>query len=214
MKAIIFVGRKCVGKSTSCDFAKDWFASKGLASEIVGFADPIRKMMEFSFHIPREQIIGSDEQKSTKTKWFLNDINRDIIVSDPSFVTKWGEPPHKLTVRELMQIVGTNLFRNCFHELIWEKILWNEVATNSNKVYLIQDGRRDTEIMMGKMIPDSQVYAVKLNRNLPRPNVEHSNESGVDKIDPELFDLVIDNNGSKEELRDKVWSFLETNFMK
>jgi len=86
---------------------------------------------------------------------------------------------HERTVRELLQLVGTNAMRNIIHEDVWVNALMNQYyifptyddsTTDGNKWdypnWIITDVRFENE---AKSIEDRDGFIIRVNRDLPCP---------------------------------------------
>ena len=101
---------------------------------------------------------------------------------------------HKIynkTCRELMQIIGTDLFRNHFDENIWTNIIINKI--NIYNSYVISDVRFDNEAIA---IKNQGGILIKITRSTSSSNLDlHISESGITTpIDFEILNDGISNN--------------------
>ena len=72
-------------------------------------------------------------------------------------------PDYNKTCRELMQFVGTDLFRNQFDDNIWVNIIKNKIESDIiNDKFVITDVRFDNEAQMIKSIGGN---IIQINRN-------------------------------------------------
>lgn len=100
------------------------------------------------------------------------------------------------TPRKILQIIGTEGFRNTVRENFWVSI----TPTEGN--FIIPDVRFENELyhIQGDN-PDNITIYVKRPNN---PNGTGTGHASEGQLDPEDFDYVIDNNGTLEELRNQV----------
>ena len=96
-----------------------------------------------------------------------------------------------ITVRELLQKLGTCIRQN-IDEDFWVKSLW-AVVDNWNNV-IIADVRFPNEV---NSIKERGGIVIRLNRNTSKVD-NHISETAVDNY--KEWDLVIDNNSTKEDL--------------
>lgn len=105
-----------------------------------------------------------------------------------------------MTVRELLQKLGTEAMRNGLHTNTWVNATFANY--NSGSRWLITDVRFPNEaasiVMKGGLL-------VRLNRN--SDTGDHPSETALDNYD---FSIVIENTGSLSELIDKAREFCET----
>lgn len=110
-------------------------------------------------------------------------------------------PDYNKTCRELMQFIGTDLFRKQLSDNIWVNIIKNKIESDKiNNKFVITDVRFDNEAQMIKSIGG---YIIQINRqNIHKLN--HISENGI-TCD---VDYIIENDGSKNELHDKINKFI------
>lgn len=135
-------GSKGVGKNYIASIMKNclentWTSPK---VELMALADPIKKFVIDILGIPRNLVYGSDEDKNTITNYDWEKI----------------PVPHsnvgKMTVRQILQIVGTEFGRNVWGTQIWTNNLRNRIydffkSCQENHAYVIvTDVRFDSEV--------------------------------------------------------------------
>lgn len=128
-----------------------------------------------------------------------------------------------LTPRKTLQLIGTNLFRNCFNSEIWVKVVEKKILTqlelNPNANIIISDCRFPNEI---KMLKNLGCKIISVQRNLPEWFDKY--KSGVDCEEAktlhesekswirEQFDYVISNDAETKELfESKINEFILNN---
>ena len=124
----------------------------------------------------------------------------------------------KPTARFLLQFIGTNLLRNQLHPEIWVNSLMSEYKSYLTSNYPVDDlDWEPRRIYPNWIITDmrflNEMEAVKkregitirVNRNLEESKDQHESETELDNAE---FDYVIDNNGTIEELIEKVREIL------
>ena len=129
---------------------------------------------------------------------FLIGCNR-IDLEDREFKEKeLGEEWDGLTPRKILQLLGTEAGREIIHPNIWVNSLFADYTTDSN--WVITDVRFPNE---AQAIKDRGGIVIRIER----PGGEshcggaHASETALDDYD---FDIVINNDGTIEELIDKV----------
>lgn len=115
------------------------------------------------------------------------------------------------TIRQLLQKFGTEVGRNISPNL-WVDALMNDYIKAKSDGYeedwIVTDVRFENE---AKAIRENGGILIRLNRNTGF-NDQHSSETALDNY--KNFDLIIDNNGTLDELIDKVYNFMkEFNFI-
>jgi hypothetical protein len=129
---------------------------------------------------------------------FLIGCNR-IDLEDREFKEKeLGEEWDGLTPRKILQLLGTEAGREIIHPNIWVNSLFADYTTDSN--WIITDVRFPNE---AQAIKDRGGIIIRIER----PGGEshcggaHASETALDDYD---FDIVINNDGTIDELIDKV----------
>lgn len=172
-KIVAFAGRKQSGKTTCSEFVAKYF--NGIippfnSAKIYNFADPLKKDICMNIlGLTYDQCYGEDMDKNTVT---------DI---------EWEGK--KLTAREVMQFVGTDLFRKMKHD-VWAGATINKIKNEQPKLAIIADCRFPNEVEAVKSVGG---MVIKLNRN--PYNSDHSSEIALDEANYAVsnFDLVIYN---------------------
>ena len=108
----------------------------------------------------------------------------------------------KITPRIAMQKIGTDIFRMHFHQDIWLLILKKQIIRYDKIV--VTDIRFLNEY---NMITKMGGNIIKITRN----NIIKDSHLSENILDSIKFKYVIDNNGTIEELHQKISSFLVNN---
>lgn len=167
---IAFAGRKQSGKTSACDFVSNIFVNtKQEIACIYNFADPLKTLCQTILGLTYQQCYGTDEQKNELVNCY------------------WDNK--QLSAREVMQIVGTDMFRKMQHN-VWADATIRKIKDEKLPLALIADCRFPNEV---DAIKKAGGLVVKLNRNLY--NSTHASEIALDDeiYDQSNFDLVIDN---------------------
>lgn len=169
MTAIIaFAGRKQSGKTTCANAV--YKAASPLSCIIYNFADPLKTDICMNIlGMSYEQCYGDDNDKNTNTGliWQGKD----------------------LTAREVMQFVGTDIFRQMKHD-VWAGATIEKIKSQKPDIAVIADCRFPNEV---QAVKNAGGIVIKLTRN---PfNSTHASETALDEnnYDKSNFDLVIDN---------------------
>ena len=179
MKIVGFTGRKFHGKDTA---AKKLINDEGYIH--LSFAEPIKQISKILFSFDDEQLYGN---------------KREVIDE------RW-----KITPREAMQYLGTEIFREKIQELIpdigvnfWVRSVQNKISKlkveNPDVKIVITDVRFQNEL---DMIREFGGKVIRVKRNIDNGiNQTHASEIYIDTMN---VDYEIENNGTIEELHDKV----------
>lgn len=164
---------------------------KIIASLLTGI--PIEKFEDQEF---KKTILGSEWGRPTKQ----NPLNAIEPFKDITFV-------EMMSVRDLLQKLGTEAMRNGLHENVWVNALFADYT--EDKQWVITDVRFPNEF---KAIKEKGGIVIRVNRpghgNSMKELAEaHPSETALDGHE---FDYVIENNGNLEKLISKVREILVT----
>ena len=169
-KILAFSGRKQSGKSTGSEYMQALMLENNLSSKIYSFADPLKKDICMNIlGLTYEQCYGEDIDKNTVTE------------------VQWEG--NKLTAREVMQFVGTDLFRKMKND-VWASATISKIKSEQPRLAIIADCRFPNEV---DAIKNAGGLIIKLTRN-PFSST-HSSETALDpdNYSPNNFDLIVDN---------------------
>jgi hypothetical protein len=173
-KIIAFAGRKQSGKTTCSEFVLKYY--NGIiepfnGAKLYNFADPLKKDICMNIlGLTYEQCYGEDIDKNTVTN------------------IEWEG--NKLTAREVMQFVGTDLFRKMKND-VWAGATLQKIEREKPDLAVIADCRFPNEV---EAVKAANGLVIKLTRNLYHSN--HTSELALDETnyDPNNFDLVVHND--------------------
>jgi hypothetical protein len=172
-KIIAFAGRKQSGKTSCSEFVARYFNGTippFNSAKIYNFADPLKKDICMNIlGLTYEQCYGEDIDKNTVTE------------------VQWEG--NKLTAREVMQFVGTDLFRKMKND-VWASATISKIKSEQPRLAIIADCRFPNEV---DAIKNAGGLIIKLTRN-PFSST-HSSETALDpdNYSPNNFDLIVDN---------------------
>lgn len=110
------------------------------------------------------------------------------------------------TIRQLLQKFGTEVGRNVSPNL-WVDALINDYLKAKldgyKEYWIITDVRFENE---AEAVRENDGILIRINRNT-KLNDQHSSETALDNY--KNFNLIIDNNGTLDELIDKVHNFMK-----
>ena len=172
MNIIAFAGRKQSGKTTCSEFVANCYTGNLLGdSKIYNFADPLKQDVCINIlGLTHNQCYGNDDQKNTLTDCYWND--------------------NRLTAREVMQFVGTDIFRKMKRD-VWASATINKIRSEKYSLAIIADCRFPNEV---EAIKNAGGIVIKLTRN-PFSST-HESETALDfeNYSPANFDLVVNND--------------------
>ena len=160
-----------------------------------------------------EQCYGTDDQKMTKThlKWedMPGNVKAGIDYTDSTnspYCTLEPKKTGPMTGRDVMQYVGTEIFRKMYGN-VWSESTMRAIKNYSSAVSVITDCRFPNEV---EAVHKYGGKVIRLTRN-PFPEESHDSETALDQdnYDWEKFDLIIDNeNMSINEQNDVLYQYL------
>jgi len=180
-------GRKQAGKDTTCNFLKEIFSKQYSPEDVTihSFATALkRKICIDVLCLTEEQVFGTDEQKNSLTKYKWDNLPYDIRVRNSIETipgTEGARMPRYglMTAREIMQVVGTDIFRDYFDQNIWVNSAMNNIENSSARVFLFSDVRFPGE---ADAIIDNGGFVIKLLRDVCELDI-HPSESALDDYD-------------------------------
>lgn len=189
---IAFAGRKQSGKTTCSEFVKKYYngtIEPFNSAKIYNFADPLKTDICMNIlGLTYDQCYGDDNSKNEYT---------DIV---------WNNT--KLTAREVMQFIGTDIFRKIKND-VWSSATINKIKNEKPQLAIIADCRFPNEV---EAVRDAGGIVIKLTRN--PYNSDHESEVALDEnvYPTSNFDLVIYNdNISIQEQNQVILNFLKKN---
>lgn len=189
-KIIAFAGRKQSGKTTCSEFIAEGFnevTGSSDSAKIYNFADPLKRDICMNIlGLTYDQCYGNDDSKNELTNNY------------------WDNK--QLTAREVMQMVGTDMFRKMQHN-VWADATLLKIKNEEPKLAIIADCRFPNEV---EAVKNAGGIVIKLARN-PH-NSDHASETALDIInyDQRNFDIVIFNqNLTIDEQNYNIFKFLK-----
>lgn len=207
-------GKKQSGKSFLCDEISkrygSWIETANHPVTIISysivsysFADMLKqKVCIDTMGLTDEQCNGTDEQKNTITMYKWENLPEEIRLDRKGFMTG----------REIMQVVGTDIFRKYFDDDIWVNATLRVIDKERPVMAIISDVRFPGEV---QSIINNGGYVIRLLRDVCEKD-SHSSEIALDDYDFSALGkscFVLDNSDmSIEEKNEAVFSHLDTNW--
>lgn len=172
-KIIAFAGRKQSGKTTCSEFVKNIYEKfyPNSSVEVYNFADPLKQNICIDIlGLTHDQCYGSDDDKNQLVDCY------------------WDN--NQLSAREVMQIIGTDIFRR-MKQTVWSDAIIRRISKESPSLAIIADCRFPNEVTTVKK---NGGIVIKLTRN-PH-NSCHASEMALDndQYNQSNFDLIIEND--------------------
>lgn len=219
---IVLAGKKQVGKDTSANMIRDiicppWTCEQVQADvdgfiehekfeksiHIVHFADALKKATSAIFGIPLSEMeTESGKQSETEIVWpssqlrkVGNTLEHEVVGYIPHHPQ--GGKPKMMTVREILQFVGTELFRLQMDPDIWVKSIFRR-RYRDDDIILVADCRFPNEASYSR----ERGLLIKVERNTPHSEDQHLSETALDAYND--YHYIVENNGSFTDLKEQL----------
>ncbi len=142
-----------------------------------------------------EQCFGTDSQKNTETSLRWEDMpgifatDNDEIFLDYEGLDFVQHTPGPMTAREVMQYVGTDIFRKMYDK-VWVNSLIKRIEHENSHLAIVTDVRFINEV---EGIQEAGGKVVRLLRDPSDGKDQHYSETALDDYPLEKFDAYIDN---------------------
>lgn len=206
--------------------------------EIHRFADKLKQIVSLLTGIPRKDLEDEDVKSQVlPQEW--NYISKVIqfegkYMTIPGIVDKSMEDrAHTMTVRQLLQKLGTNACRNNIHENIWINALFSDYIPDEGYTYpikhlggdqyqVLEEPKRYSNGYPKWVVPDmrfkNEFHAIedrggltlRVERDYDKKDPKYNHQSETDLDDyRDKFHYIIDNNSSIEMLAKQVKTILQ-----
>lgn len=138
-----------------CRFRKSFENELSAFIKVYALADTLKSMAVSVLGLSEEQVFGTDEDKNSKTslKWedmpgviSPGDLKKKGFTKDQaSALGLFVHAKGKMTAREVLQFVGTDIFRKMNHN-VWLDSFITRVNDDGAELALVSDVRFDNEI--------------------------------------------------------------------
>lgn len=188
---IAIAGRKTTGKDTLADYIRERLGSKGFSSTKISFADPVKQICHVALELSFEDMNSQKgKEKLTDVRW----ATLDSWISE-QFPDDQRKDAIFLTVRDVLKMVGTQLFRNLVDKDIWARLPFKV----DNYDYVIcPDTRFRNEVEAAQ---SANAYIVKILRPSVKNNDSHASEIELDNVPDSSFNYVMINDGTLDDVR-------------
>lgn len=211
VKYLGFSGKKQSGKDTAAGIVQDRMLEIGRSVAIFPFAKPLKDMCHELFGIPKEKLYGTDKDKSELTDLLWDNLPLEIR---QRYSNERSEPlpgfhslppvavprSGKMTIREVLQVIGTDIFRARVYDRIWVEAPFRRQWAD-NQIVILPDCRFPNEV---EAIEKFGGLVIRVER-ASQINDTHPSETALDNY---KFSNVIRNNGTLEEFEEKIFNIL------
>lgn len=204
VKFITLAGKKQVGKDSSAQYIKQILGEE--RTHIVHFADALKDACVLIFGIPREDMeTETGKQKLTQVKWPVGvERNGATLGYEPHEKHKDSVSEKFMTVREVLQFVGTDLFRNQLDPDIWVQSVYRK-KYREDDIVVVADARFPNECDFAR----NNGILIGVERETGLKSDGHKSETALDGY--MRYHHRIENNGSFDDLRRAVSAILTGN---
>ena len=207
MAIISISGKIGSGKDTAADIIMELANYKKW--EVKKWAGKLKEVASLLTGIPKEKFEDQEFKKTNLSSEWNKPVylNGELVSSEP------------MTVRDLLQLLGTEAMRNGLHTDTWVNALMSEYKTSNgvdtkeegdgdgvvaDKFWIITDTRFPNELAA---VIRHEAITIKIVRNSGNYiGVSHSSEQALDHY--ENWDYVVDNDGTIDDLRTKIFNIL------
>ena len=204
-KVLMFGGKIHSGKNLAAEMAKEILESKGVKVSCKMLAKGVKDGCKKDFKVLVDYLNKLAEEEREEVG---NDYLADLLtIKDEN----WYENKTELS-RILLQIYGTEIFRDNVDKDWWSKKLADEIEKSEDEVVIITDFRFPSESSYMKS-RFGFVKTVRITRedksgfaDVGETTQAHSSETALDDF---AFDTYIENNGTVEELKAKIGELLD-----
>jgi len=166
--------------------------------KLYSFADLLKKSVCIDIlGLTYEQCFGSNKDKNTKTHLKWEDMPDNVMLDHgeteafgDSYTVLIPKSYGYMTAREVMQYVGTNIFRKMYNN-VWADATIRQIQNDDSEFAIITDCRFPNEV---EAVQNAGGKVIRLTRN-PFKEDNHDSETMLDKdrFDWNKFDAVVDN---------------------
>jgi hypothetical protein len=149
--------------------------------KIYGLADTLKDLCVDVLGLTYEQAYGTDKDKNSETS-----IDWEVI--EQIHGQKPSGRSTKMTAREVLQHVGTDIFRKIDPD-VWIKSLLRKIEKDSPEVALVCDVRFENEV---RALQDNGGFVIGLTRDPYKKSDKHSSELEIEQC-LKVCDFVLDN---------------------
>ena len=210
MKIIGLNGKKQAGKDSFANFAEEILPNQVAR---ISFAYPLKMFCVNYLGVPHKNVFGSDFEKDQWVgTWgiIFGEQNEKLLTQ---YEKNTDDP---ISGREVLQVVGTDIFRENLNSNIWVDIAkrrlqdqqWDKPVNGKPKVVFITDVRFPNEV---DWINEEGYVGVRIYRYTGKTDsIVHSSETSFDSIPDSKFKHLIDaqENTSLSALKKKVIQIL------
>jgi uncharacterized protein YozE (UPF0346 family) len=205
-KVILISGKMRSGKNQFAEYLKQQFRSKSFSTKEDLFAKDLKdgckkdfKALSTYLNDQVTRILSLLSINDTVFKEYNAQVKEEVkklIIKDEN----WYENKTEMT-RLLLQLYGTEIFRNRVDENHWVNQVKNRAIATDKDIYIVTDTRFTNEIEGMYSEADYDLITIRINRPMDRKGSEnqHKSETGLDRY--KNWNYVIHNNKDLKHLQ-------------
>lgn len=225
-RIIQLTGYKGSGKDTFANYVIKKYP--GLHPIKLAYADPLKDIafeLIKAFYGPNVSFTSDIDKRNDNTnkdgavetvkREDFDDSNKKERAIHGSKFWGYTSQERDLTIRELCQYLGTEIFRDRIDENLWVKLMITRIqrtiSQNPNcQLIMISDYRYPNELeYLRENIPDNKwmIHSLRIERK-QLPSGQYNHHRSEMSINNLLVDMIIENNGSLEDFYRNIDEYL------
>lgn len=211
MKYVILMsGKMRVGKNVAADYIIEKFKDKKMKVETDLFAHDLKHNCKDDFkklaHVLNTYADGLESVLQTFADIMCDGVVFNSLKSAINSIRvkdeNYFEDKNAVT-RALLQIYGTEIFRDRVDKDYWAKQVRNRAIKSKADVIVVTDARFPNEINVFEDVNSDEIKVISIRVERDTGIIdEHESETALDGY--KEWNYIIDNNGSLEDLNDAV----------
>lgn len=213
-------GKMSNGKNKFSDYLQDTFEKYNKSVKMDLFAKDLKDSCKVDFKNlcstlydiseKLKTIVGLMHERSVLDDNILEQlytiIDKELKIKDEN----WYENKNEIT-RSLLQIYGTNIFRDRVDENWWAAQTKNRVLNNSEDITILTDCRFPNEIeIFNSTISDNfKIHPIRIERNINTNKGLSTHESELALDNWNEWEYIVDNNGTLKDLKSSAKIIVE-----
>jgi len=191
-KFILISGKKENGKDYFADVLEEMLTEFNYTHIRTAFANPIKDFCHNVFGVSYEDMSSPEgKRKSIHLRWSDLDskLSEDLGQGVHMLGGNWFPSQEFLTIRDLLQVIGTDVWRNKFYNPIWAEAPFRK--SHPEDVVIITDCRFPNEVEEGKKY--NSIFVRVDGGKVSDDN--HSSETALDEYEwntSELYEHTFD----------------------
>lgn len=179
----LILGQKQTGKDTVGEVI-----SRVVFAKVHHLADPVKEIAQILLEMPDSVAFGGEKERRAWSRW-----GRDG--------------------REWLQMIGTEFGRLQVHPNVWVDLLKGRVAPSPVITHVVADVRFENELSMFDDVDGYSVVKIRVVRPAAEGSDPHSSETEQLTLFDDVFDEVVVNDGTLDDLTRKVEDIARGRFM-